>query len=76
VAPQFRLVEGDGLFQEISWRGGRQTQFMFQMNDSFAEGEAEVELGEADQIATASAPVAIEEILGSIHIEGRILLRV
>jgi len=41
------------------------------MSHGLAEGQIEEELNEADQVAAPAAAVAVEQILGSVDVEGR-----
>lgn len=58
-------VESYGIIQQT---GGGMTA---QMRDGFWEGEVVIELDQADEIAAASAAVAIEQIFAGVDPEGR-----
>lgn len=51
-------------------------QFLFQVFYTFAEGKAQRKLNPANEVPTASAAVAIEQILAGIDLEGRLGLTV
>jgi hypothetical protein len=46
------------------------------MRHRLAEWQIEEQLDKADQVATPATPVAVEQVLVSIHVEGRTSLLV
>ena len=76
AAVELALVKSGGLLQQFSRRVRDLAQFPFQVFYTFAEGKAQRKLNPADEVSTAPAAVAIEQILGGIDIEGRLGLMV
>ena len=76
VAVKLALVKSGGLLQQFGRRVRDLAQFSFQVFYTCAEGKAERRLNPSNEVPTAPAPVAIEQILGGIDIEGRLSLTV
>jgi hypothetical protein len=68
VAVELALVKNGGLLQQFKRRVRDLAQFPFQVFYTFAEGQAQRKLNPANEVPTAPAPVAIEQILGGIDI--------
>ena len=71
---ELKLIEGERLLQQLGSGSGR--QFLFEMCHTLAERQIEEELDKADQVAAAATPVAVEQILAGIDVEGRARLLV
>src|SRR3984957_4088969 len=73
VTLQLHLVKSSGSVEQLGFGG--EIDLVLQVGDAFAKGKTLGKLHEADQIATAVTAVAIEEVLGGMDIEGRLLIR-
>src|SRR5512132_3613552 len=76
VAVELALVKRGGLLQQLERRVRALAQFPFQVFYTLAEGKAQRKLNPANEVPTAPAPVAIEQILGGSDVEGRLSLTV
>ena len=72
VAVELALEKSGGLFQQFGRRVRDLTQFPLQVLHTFAEGKSARQLNPSNEVPAAAAPVAIEQILGGIDIEGRL----
>jgi len=63
VAEELALAKSGGLFQQFDRRVRDLAQFPFQVFYTFAEGKAQRKLNPANEVPTAPATVAIEQIL-------------
>jgi hypothetical protein len=68
---ELKLVKRGSLLQQFGRRDRNLAQFRFQVFYTLAEGKAQRKLNPADQVSTAPAAMAIEQILAGIDIEGR-----
>jgi hypothetical protein len=70
---ELKLIEGNRLCQQLSGGDGacHRCQFLPQMHDALTEGHVEKEFHEADQIATLSTSMAVEQVPAGIYIERR-----
>src|SRR3954470_22774480 len=67
VAVELELIEGGRLLQQ---RGnGSGCEFLFEKRHRLVERQIEEELDKADQVSTAAAAVAVEQILSSVDVE-------
>jgi len=74
VAVELALVKSGGLLQQFDRRIRDLVQFPSQVFYTFAEGKAQRKLNPANEVPTAPAPVAIEQVLSGIDLEGRLSL--
>jgi len=75
VAVELGLVESYRLLEdfELGGRGGR--ELLSEARDGLMEGKVKIQLGKPNEVAAPSTTVAEEQVLGSIHIEGRTCFR-
>src|ERR1051325_8588830 len=66
---ELKLIEGRGVLQQL--RSGGWRQFLFEMAHTLAKGQIQEQLDKADQVTAPATPVAVEQVLMDIHIEGR-----
>ena len=69
MAMELKLIEGSRVLQQLECGGWR--QFLFEMAHTLAKGQLEEELDKADQVTAPATPVAVEQVLVGIDIEGR-----
>ena len=74
MAVELELIEGGGLLQQLGNGSGR--QFLFEKRHCLAERQIEEELDEADQVAAAATPVAVEQVFADIDVERKARLLV
>src|SRR5215467_4319675 len=67
IAVQVHLIKSGGVLEEL--RAGR--QFLLQVGEALTKGEMLGKLHEANQVASQSAGVAVEQILAAVDAEGR-----
>src|SRR5215467_13094663 len=65
IAMQFELIKGSGVLEEL--RAGR--EFLLQVGEALAKREMLGKLNEANEVASLSAPVAIEQVLARVDVE-------
>src|SRR5215467_16082929 len=65
IAMQFELIKGGGVLEQL--RAGR--QFLLQVGEALAKREMLGKLNEANEVASLSAPVAIEQVLARVDVE-------
>src|SRR5487761_2694660 len=66
---ELHLIERSGLVQQLG--SGTNSQSLFKMRHTLAERQVEKKLNETDQVAASATPMAIEQILAGIDVEGR-----
>jgi hypothetical protein len=66
---ELELIEASRLLQQPE--NGSGCEFLFEQRHRLVERQIEEELDKADQVATAAAAVAIEQILSGVDVEGR-----
>ena len=69
MAVELELIESGRLLQQPG--NGSGCEFLFEKGHRLVERQIEEELDKADQVATAAAAVAIEQILSGVDVEGR-----
>src|SRR5215472_5842326 len=69
MAVKLELIEGGRLLQQPG--NGSGCEFLLEKRDRLVERQIEEELDKADQVATAAAAVAVEQILSGVDVEGR-----
>jgi len=67
MAVELHLVEGRRVIQDRG--GGRGCQLLPQLLDALAERKMQSQLDQADQVASAPAAMAIEQILARVDVE-------
>jgi hypothetical protein len=75
VLLELPLIKSGRLLQHSRNRLGGGRVSSLEVGEAFAEGEMLKQLDEADQIAALAAAVAVEEVLLSVDIEGRVGFR-
>jgi hypothetical protein len=70
---ELKPIEGGRMLQQLA--SGRRHQLLFEMGDSLAKWQIEEQLDKANQVTAPATPVAIEQILAGIDVEGRASLR-
>jgi hypothetical protein len=70
VAMELLLIESGGLL-EYSGRVGGSSALLLEVSEAFAEGQMTGQLDKANEIATLSAAVTVEEIFAGVDIERR-----
>jgi len=63
------------LLKDFGLRGLSGGEFLPKTRDGLVEGDAKIQLGKANEVATPSTTVAEEEILGGIDVEGGLRFR-
>ena len=69
MAVELELIEGGRLLQQPG--NGSGCKFLLENRHRLVERQIEEELDKPDQIATAAAAVAVEQILSGVDVEGR-----
>ena len=69
MAVELELIEGSRLLQQPG--NGSGCESLLEKGHRLVEWQIEEELDKADQVATAAAAVAVEQILSGVDVEGR-----
>jgi hypothetical protein len=69
MAVELGVIEGRRLLQQPG--NGNGCEFLLEKRHRLVERQIEEELDKADQVSTAAAAVAVEQILSGVDVEGR-----